>query len=78
MLCSPFSENKIKGAMFHMEKNKAARPDKIPIEFYQSYWDIVKNDIIQLFNDFYENKVDISSAAGHDCSRCDCRHRDWC
>lgn len=43
-----------------MEKNKAAGPDKIPIEFYQTCCDIVKDDIIMLFNDFHENKVDIS------------------
>jgi hypothetical protein len=43
-----------------MEKNKAARPDKIPIEFYQSYWNVVKDDIMQLFYDFHEGSVDIS------------------
>ena len=32
-LCEPFSESEIKGALFQMEKNKAAGPDKIPIEF---------------------------------------------
>jgi hypothetical protein len=59
-LCRPFSETEIKEALWKMEKNKAARPDKIPIEFYQSCWDIVKTDIIQLFDDFYNHKVDIS------------------
>lgn len=59
-LCNPFSENEIKNALFQMEKNKGAGPDKIPIEFYQTCWDIVKNDVIQLFDDFYNNKVDIS------------------
>jgi len=43
-----------------MEKNKAAGPNKIPIEFYQGCWKIVKNDIIQLFDDFFRQKVDIS------------------
>ena len=43
-----------------MEKHKAAGPDKIPIEFHQTCWDIVKNDIIQLFADFHDGKVDIS------------------
>lgn len=42
------------------KKNKAAGPDRIPIEFYQGCWDIIKGDIIQLFHDFYEQKVDIS------------------
>jgi len=43
-----------------MEKNKAVGPDKIPIEFYQTCWHIVKDDIVQLFCDFYEKKIDIS------------------
>jgi hypothetical protein len=59
-LTRPFNEIEIKEALFSMEKNKAAGPDKIPIEFYQSCWDIVKGDIIQLFADFFEEKVDIS------------------
>jgi hypothetical protein len=43
-----------------MEKNKVADPDKIPIEFYQSCWEIVKDDILQLFADFHNDKLNIS------------------
>lgn len=43
-----------------MERNKAYGPDKIPIEFYQCCWDIMKKDIIALFNDFHNGNVDIS------------------
>jgi hypothetical protein len=43
-----------------MEKNKAIGPDKIPIEFYQSCWEIVKDDILQLFADFHNDKLNIS------------------
>lgn len=60
MLASPFSESEIKEALFQIEKHKAAGPDKIPIEFYQTCWHIVKGDIIQLFNDFYDGEIDIS------------------
>lgn len=42
-----------------MEKNKATGPDKITIDFFQGCWDIVKNDIIQLFADFHSIKIDI-------------------
>jgi mannosylglycoprotein endo-beta-mannosidase len=59
-LCKPFSENEIKNALFQMETNKAAGPHKIPIEFYQTCWDVVKTDIIQLFDDFHAKKVNIS------------------
>ena len=55
-LTRPLNEIEIKEALFSMEKNKAAGPDKIPIEFYQSCWDIVKGDIMQLFADFLKRK----------------------
>jgi hypothetical protein len=42
-----------------MEKNKVAGPDGFPIEFYQSCWDIIKKDIIEIFNDFYLGSLDI-------------------
>lgn len=55
-----FSESEIKNALDQMEKNKAAGPDKIPIEFYQACWGIIKHDIIQLFEDFFNKNVNIS------------------
>jgi hypothetical protein len=60
LLCKPFSEKEVKDALDQMEENKAARPDKIPIEFYQSYWHIVKDDVVQLFDDFFNQKVNSS------------------
>jgi hypothetical protein len=49
VLCDHFSKKEIKEALFHMEKNKATGPDSIPAEFYQICWDIVKEDIVNLF-----------------------------
>lgn len=60
ILCQPFSDTEIKSALFQMEKNKAPGPDKISIEFYQCCWDIVKHDIVALFNDFHDGRSDIS------------------
>jgi len=40
-----------------MEKNKAAGPDKIPIEFFQACWSIVKIDVVE---EFYNDTIDIS------------------
>jgi hypothetical protein len=55
-----FSEKEIKNGLDQMKKNKAAGPDKIPIEFYQQCWVIIKHDIIQLFEDFSNENVNIS------------------
>lgn len=60
ILCQSFTEREIHNALFQMESNKAAGPDKIPIEFYQSCWETIKGDIMKLFDDFYHGKVDIS------------------
>jgi hypothetical protein len=43
-----------------MESNKAAGPDSIPAEFYQVCWDIVKEDIVNLFHDFHVGGLDVS------------------
>jgi hypothetical protein len=59
LLTCPFSEAEIKHALFQMEKNKAAGQDKIPVEFYQPCWDVVKNDIIELFEDFHRGVLDV-------------------
>jgi hypothetical protein len=45
-LTKPFSKEDIKKALYQMEKNKAAWPDGLPIEFYQVYWNVVKKDIM--------------------------------
>lgn len=58
-LTRPFDEEEIKRALFMTENNKAAGPDKIPTEFYQSSWEIIKKDIVELFNDFFLGKLDI-------------------
>lgn len=54
-----FSESKIKDVVFSMEKNTAPRPDHFPIEFYQHCWGIIKGDLVELFADFYNRKLDI-------------------
>jgi len=59
LLTQPFTEAEVKHALFQMEKNKAAGPDKIPIEFYQCCWDIIKQDIMELFEEFYDGSLDV-------------------
>lgn len=56
----PFDEMEVKNIIDSMEKNKAAGLDGITIEFYQTWWEIIKKDMMQLFADFYSGKVDMS------------------
>lgn len=58
-LTKPFSIEEIKNALFSMDTNRAPAPDNIPIEFYQHCWDVVKNDIVKIFDQFYEGSLDV-------------------
>ena len=52
VLVAPFSEEEVKMAIFDMEHNKAPGLDGFPIEFYQFFWDVVKQDLMSLFMNF--------------------------
>ena len=42
-----------------MEHNKGPGPDGSPAEFYQNFWDIIKADLLELFN-CHVNRLDLS------------------
>jgi len=42
-----------------MEKNTAPGPDHIPVEFFQICWEIIKGEIMELFEEFSNNNMDI-------------------
>ena len=42
-----------------MDSNRAPGPDNIPAEFYRFYWDVVKDDIMNLFKAFHERTLDV-------------------
>jgi len=41
-----FTEQEIKAAMFDLPHNKVHGPDRFSIEFYQTFWEDIKEDII--------------------------------
>ena len=41
------------------KKNKATGPNKIPIEFYQTCWPVIKRDSLDLFDEFYKGDLDV-------------------
>ena len=49
ILTQPFSEKEVLDAIAQMEHNKAPGPDGFPAEFYQSFWDVIKIDLMALF-----------------------------
>jgi 2-iminoacetate synthase ThiH len=59
-LIKPFSKNEIKEALFQMGKNKVVGPDNVPVEFYQTCWEIIKKDIIEMFDDLHQGKLEVN------------------
>jgi hypothetical protein len=57
-LTKPFHEE-VNHALFLMEKNKAAGSHGMSIEFYQSCWEFIKDDIMEMFGDLYIGKLDV-------------------
>ena len=44
-----------------MEHNKAPGPDGFPAEFYQVFWEIIKDDLMALFRDFHKEDLNLFS-----------------
>ena len=42
---------------FAMEHSKAPGPDGFPAEFYQKIWDVIKHDLMNLFNEFHAGSL---------------------
>jgi hypothetical protein len=60
LLIAPFSQDEIHKAVFQMNPNKASGLDDFFILFYQTYWDLIKDNLVLMFQDFHQNKFDIS------------------
>ena len=52
----PFTEEEIHSALLDMNVDKAPGPDGFTVAFWQFYWDFVKEEIVDLFKEFFEQK----------------------
>ncbi|RVX15528.1 hypothetical protein CK203_009184 [Vitis vinifera] len=50
----PFSENEIHSALMEMSGDKAPGPDGFTMAFWQSSWEFVKEEILEMFKEFHE------------------------
>ena len=49
-----FTEEEIFAALMGMNGDKASGPDGFTIAFWQSRWELVKEEIMELFREFYD------------------------
>src|SRR6266498_4982349 len=61
ILIAPFTEKEVKDVVFQMEHNKAPGLDGFPAEFYQKFWDVIKGDLMQMFQDLHSGDLPIFS-----------------
>ena len=59
-LTKPFTHEEVRAAIFQMEHNKASGPDGFPLEFYQVFWGLIKDDLMALFSDFYQGTLPLN------------------
>ena len=52
----PFTEEEIHYALMEMNGDKALGPDGFTVAFWQSCWDFVKEEIVDLFKEFFDKK----------------------
>jgi hypothetical protein len=57
ILICDFTAEEVKKAIMKMEKNRAPGPDGFPAEFYQKFWDILKSDLIAMFECFQRGEL---------------------
>nr|CAD1842710.1 unnamed protein product [Ananas comosus var. bracteatus] len=58
-LHAPFTLSKVRTAVFSSAPEKAPRPDGLPMVFYQRFWNLIKDDIMGVFNTFYNGTTNL-------------------
>jgi hypothetical protein len=57
LLTADFSVKEVFEAISQMELNKAAGPDGFPAEFYQTFWEVIKDDLMAVFVQFQQGTL---------------------
>jgi hypothetical protein len=54
-----FDMEEIREVVFSLKHNRAPGPDSIPAEFFQEFWNTIKSDLFNLFQDFHDGALNI-------------------
>ena len=58
-LAKPFEVSEIKQAIDQMHNESAPGPNGFGASFFKKFWNLIKEDLIMMFSDFYAGKLDI-------------------
>jgi hypothetical protein len=58
-LIEPFCQKEIKEVTMGMKENSAPSPNGYGVVFFKKFWQVIKGDLEIMFQDFYNNKLDI-------------------
>lgn len=58
-LIAPFSEEEVWTAIKEMNPLSAPGPDGLPVKFFQAFWDVIKHEVMALFEEFYVGSIDL-------------------
>jgi hypothetical protein len=50
----------IRVAVFAIGADRASDPDVFLMSFYQTYWDVVETDLFNMFEDFFNDRLNIA------------------
>ena len=56
-----FTEDETHAALMEMNGDKAPGPDDFTMAFWQSCWDFIKEEVLEMFKDFYEHSSFLKS-----------------
>lgn len=54
-----FTEEEVKEAIFSSYAEGAPGPDGLSFILYQKFWDILKDDLMSIFDDFHRSVLDL-------------------
>ena len=56
-LDSPFTEEEISKAIFQLNRDKALGLDGFTIAVFQDCWDVIKEDLVRVFDEFHRSGI---------------------
>lgn len=59
LLIKPFGVEEVKGVVMEMKVNSAPGPNGFSVAFFQKFWDTTQGDLMCMFQDFWEEQLDI-------------------